>query len=368
LGVNRAVLVGGSDGKELSRKQGTPQATPPHVTNGDVNFVGIYADPEGTNPHLTILPNTPTKAYLVATVSGDIATNGILNLVFRVAGLPENFGAPTGDWNKRFSAADGWDQIGCCSDEYVFTPLAANSCPKGTKHLIGEATFFYISGENRSGETLVLPWREPENPRFPCATISNEVCAGGAGTVACMTTIDTTPDGLPIAFRGSYSIGSPIDVTLDIKPGSCPNPVNPASRGVLPVALLGSHDFEVSSIDVSSLQLEGVAPLRSSIEDVGTSGIGGDECNCASNEKDGVADLLMKFSTPELVASLSLPGQQQDAILSLNGRMHDGTPFAGRDCVVVVGNSSSPGPDGRSQTEKAAALPTTWSLVKRLYR
>jgi hypothetical protein len=57
-------------------------------------------------------------------------------------------------------------------------------------------------------------------------------------------------------------------VALDIKPGSCPNPLNTVSRGVLPVAILGAADFDVTQIDLSTIQLEGVPPLRSSLEDV----------------------------------------------------------------------------------------------------
>ena len=42
---------------------------------------------------------------------------------------------------------------------------------------------------------------------------------------------------------------------LDIKPGSCPNPVNPRSRGTLPVAIVGGNGFDVSRIDLSTIAL-----------------------------------------------------------------------------------------------------------------
>ena len=57
-------------------------------------------------------------------------------------------------------------------------------------------------------------------------------------------------------------------IDMDIKPGSCKNPFNVKSRGVLPVVLLGSEDLDVSDIDINSLRLMGVAPVRSVIEDV----------------------------------------------------------------------------------------------------
>ncbi|HUW20871.1 MAG TPA: PASTA domain-containing protein, partial [Sedimentisphaerales bacterium] len=36
-----------------------------------------------------------------------------------------------------------------------------------------------------------------------------------------------------------------IPVNFDIKPGSCPNPLNVGSRGVIPAAVLGAEDFDV---------------------------------------------------------------------------------------------------------------------------
>ena len=57
-------------------------------------------------------------------------------------------------------------------------------------------------------------------------------------------------------------------VDVDIKPTSCPNPLNVKSGGVLPVAILGTEDFDVAEIDASTVQLAGVSPLRWSIEDV----------------------------------------------------------------------------------------------------
>ena len=54
---------------------------------------------------------------------------------------------------------------------------------------------------------------------------------------------------------------------LDIKPGSYPNPINPSSRGVVPVAILGSEGFDVRTIDAATIELDddrvpggGVAP------------------------------------------------------------------------------------------------------------
>jgi hypothetical protein len=43
------------------------------------------------------------------------------------------------------------------------------------------------------------------------------------------------------------------EVKIDIEPGSDGNPINPKSRGVIPVAILGSDTFEVADVDVTTL-------------------------------------------------------------------------------------------------------------------
>ena len=57
-----------------------------------------------------------------------------------------------------------------------------------------------------------------------------------------------------------------IEVYVDIKPGGCPNSLNLGSRGVLPVAILGTDTFDVVDVDISTVRLVGVVPLRSSFE------------------------------------------------------------------------------------------------------
>jgi hypothetical protein len=75
----------------------------------------------------------------------------------------------------------------------------------------------------------------------------------------------------PDLGRADLSGVAVVPVSFDIKPASCPNPFNPKSRGVLPVAIVGSTDFDVNDIDVSSILLEGaIVPLRSRIQDVAT--------------------------------------------------------------------------------------------------
>ncbi|GAI42690.1 unnamed protein product, partial [marine sediment metagenome] len=87
---------------------------------------------------------------------------------------------------------------------------------------------------------------------------------------------------------------TPREVAIDIEPTSCPNPLNVRSRGVLPVAILGSEDFGVTTIDVASIRLAEVAPIRSSYEDVVTPVSDGNECECTTEGPDGYLDLTLK--------------------------------------------------------------------------
>jgi hypothetical protein len=137
-------------------------------------------------------------------------------------------------------------------------------------------------------------------------------------------------------------------VGLDIRPGSCPNPLNirQASSsakmlkgGVLPVAILGSSTLDVASIDVASLRLEGIAPLRHGYEDVATPA-GPEACDCTTLGADGYMDLTLKFDAAQLAAALAPLTENTTLLLQVTGSMVDGSPISGEDCVRIV-----PGPE-----------------------
>lgn len=141
----------------------------------------------------------------------------------------------------------------------------------------------------------------------------------------------------------SVTVREPATLSLDIKPGSCRNPLNRKSRGKLPTAILGTADFDVSSIDLASAELSradglggSVGPLvgKSNIKDVGTP-FDGELCGCAEERGDGIDDLSMKFSVAELVETLELGELEigESVELVVSGNLVDGTAFEARDCV-----------------------------------
>lgn len=90
--------------------------------------------------------------------------------------------------------------------------------------------------------------------------------------------------------------GTDIHVTIDIKPGSYPNCFNINGHGVIPVAILGNADFDVTSIDSSTLSFAGLSVrVRGNkgalchIEDVS-----GDFSN-PNGLPDGYLDLVCQF-------------------------------------------------------------------------
>ncbi len=141
-----------------------------------------------------------------------------------------------------------------------------------------------------------------------------------------------------IIFAEAQVGASPfIPINLDIQPQTCPNVLNTKSRGVLPVAILGSADFDVNEIDVSSLVLGGVSPLRSSIRDVSTPFAAPCAlCVCTPAGGDGLDDLTLKFNRQDIVAALGLIIDGQQIALTLTGNLLDGTPIQGQDCVMII--------------------------------
>jgi hypothetical protein len=117
----------------------------------------------------------------------------------------------------------------------------------------------------------------------------------------------------------------PVFRDLDIKPGSCQNPVNRKSNGVLSVAVLGSSALDAWSIDPASLLLEGFPASRWSIEDVAQPG----ECKGG----DGLPDLVLKWDSALVKAAVGglLKGEFE---ARLTGHSFDGW-FLARDVVTL---------------------------------
>jgi hypothetical protein len=141
-------------------------------------------------------------------------------------------------------------------------------------------------------------------------------------------------------------VAPPPAVAIDIKPQSCPNPLNSRDAGVLPVAILGGEDLDVTQIDPASVRLEhlgAVAPLRWALEDVATPYepyVGKeDRYDCTEAGPDGYLDLVVMFDSQEVIAAL---GQIEDGdviVLHVSGNLmevYGGTPIVGEDVIWIL--------------------------------
>jgi hypothetical protein len=117
-----------------------------------------------------------------------------------------------------------------------------------------------------------------------------------------------------------YATAAPpvVEVEIDIKPGSDPNSINLGSKGVVPVAVLTTDDFDASTVDPDTVLFAGAQPVRWTLEDV---------------DGDGDLDLLFHFKTQEL----DLDEDSTEA--TLTGETSDEMQIEGTDMVNIVPKS-----------------------------
>ena len=114
-----------------------------------------------------------------------------------------------------------------------------------------------------------------------------------------------------------------VEVTIDIRPGSERNPVNPKSNGVLPVAILSSATFDATQADPGTIYLEG-APVCSPSEN------GKYQASEEDIDQDGLTDLMVKIDV-ELLDLVAPTGTA-----TLVGETFAGEPFWGADNFTIV--------------------------------
>jgi hypothetical protein len=105
-----------------------------------------------------------------------------------------------------------------------------------------------------------------------------------------------------------------IPVDIDIKPGSDPNSINIDSKGVVPVAVLTTGEFDATSVDPETIIFSSAYPVRYTFEDV---------------DGDGDIDLLLHFRTQDLKIT------ENTTTALLLGQTSDGEWIGGADSVKV---------------------------------
>jgi hypothetical protein len=145
---------------------------------------------------------------------------------------------------------------------------------------------------------------------------------------------------VPITIHVS---GMVLEASMDIRPGACPNRLNPRWHRRIKVALHGTEDFDVADVDLASVRLydatfskSGVPARRSKVRRAGKPAINGESCECPPRGQDEFADLLFTFSAADLARLVGRRHLGEDVVLVLSGRLHDGIAFTARDCVRIV--------------------------------
>jgi formylglycine-generating enzyme required for sulfatase activity len=133
------------------------------------------------------------------------------------------------------------------------------------------------------------------------------------------------------------SISNQAPISIDIIPKNCPNECPIKGGGFVEVAIHSNADFDVTDIDIASVRLEGVAPVRSSFKDkssqvVSPSGV----CDCTAEGRDGFIDLCLKFEKKAIFDALGGVNIGNSFLLTLTGELNDGTPIEGQDCIDIV--------------------------------
>lgn len=121
------------------------------------------------------------------------------------------------------------------------------------------------------------------------------------------------------SYRGTIVLHILPPPAINIRPGSERNPVNPMGQGKIPVAILGSADFDVAEVDVDSLAFgpAGAPPAerpRPRRRDV---------------NRDGFTDLVSHYETHETGIAFG------DTEACLSGERLEGIPFTVCDVVTT---------------------------------
>ena len=213
--------------------------------------------------------------------------------------------------------------------EWRNVTFSANGIPDGGNRIDFEIVLYETGA-------ILLQYRNIDDnsrERAGSATIGVENATGDAAVQFSCNTAALGTGEFAILFGNLAK-----DVPVDIKPRSCPNALNLVRKDMLPVAILGTADFDVKTIDPTTVKLKGVAPLRwSFIKDVATPYepfVGKTDIHqCNTLGPDGYLDLMLMFDTEEVAAAI---GDFDVVILELGGQLRDGTEIKGEDSALII--------------------------------
>ena len=183
-------------------------------------------------------------------------------------------------------------------DIYVLVNLGSNVTVYGTD--------FKIGGESVPNGKICI--------NYGTLTGSYENGVLFSLVIDCYSEIGGDDATITLAAPGSSGLTT---IDIDIKPGGNPNNINLKSKGVVPVAVLTTGDFDASTIDPSTdtVEFAGASPVRWKLCDV---------------NGDGNDDMLFHFKTQDL----NLDENSTEATLTCE--TFGGDKLTGTDTVRIV--------------------------------
>jgi hypothetical protein len=240
----------------------------------------------------------------------------------------------------RVSSASGSSAC-ITSFDVVDTTPPTLSCPPPASVVTGNPTDPSVTGFATAVDTCnaaTVTWSDVSFQASEEQIIVQRtwVADDGCQTSSCVQTITVAPYLIP---------------HVDVLPGVCPNPFVVSSGGgskpAVPLSVLGNA-FDPTEADLTSLRLsvstvldqggpeDFIVPIAVAIADTGTPFIG-PQCDCHALNGDGIPDLALQFDEDQMKVLLGLINQPvgSTVVLQLSGKLLDGTPFIGEDCVVI---------------------------------
>lgn len=179
------------------------------------------------------------------------------------------------------------------------------------------------AGLNNNGgptTTIALSPTSSAVDAIPLSPINYCTLTDGITALAADQRGDERPSGSGCDI-GAFELVQTISVSIDIKPGESPAPINSKSNGMIPVAVLSGPTFDaVAQVDQTSLTFGRTGGERSLAFCSGPQDVNG----------DGLLDLVCHFNTP------STQFQMGDTKGILKGKILGGNTIMGSDSVVIV--------------------------------
>jgi len=338
--------------------------------SGDTVVVGAHWDDSKKGSAYVFVRSGTTWSQEQKLTSGSVVA-GQFGISVSISGDTAVVGAEVDDGNEPNSDSgaayvfirngDGWDQEAklTASDGVLFDYFGGSVSISGDTVVVGargadvdsktDAGSAYVYGERLEYTLTISIEGEGDVDRDP----SPPYYQGDDTEVTLTATPDTgwafdhwedditsSTNPIDITMDGDKTVTAvfTLNIEIDIKPGSEPNSINPGSKGVIPVAILTTGDFDAASVNVTTVLFgkEGneAAPVHYALEDV---------------DDDGDIDMILHFKTQETGIG------EGDTEATLTGQTLDGKNFKGTDAVRIVP------PKGKK--DKKTESPLAWHII-----